>query len=162
MSKLDSGLFVMTPVDVQLESIARDAVKMFEGEARSAGIKLEFCVEESCKEIDIANVSLDPTRVLQILINLVTNAIKFTRLENIRHITVSLGISLDQPSHYAEGKLEFLHTSAASEASTLQADWEKGQIVGFPCVRCNLPTNTFETGIYYLRSEGYWSWSERC
>jgi hypothetical protein len=162
MSKLDSGLFVMTPVDVQLESIARDAVQMFVGEARSAGIKLEFCVEESCKEIDIANVSLDPTRVLQILINLVTNAIKFTRLESVRHITVSLGISLNQPSHYAEGKLEFLHTSAASEASTLQADWEKGQIVGIPCVRYNLPSNTFETGIYYIRSKGYWSWSERC
>ena len=68
MSKLDSGLFVMTPVDVQLESIARDAVRMFEGEARSAGIRLEFCVEPSCKTLNIANVSLDPTRVLQILI----------------------------------------------------------------------------------------------
>jgi signal transduction histidine kinase len=68
MSKLDSGLFVMTPVDVQLESIARDAVKMFEGEARAADIGLEFQVEESCKNTDIPSVSLDPTRVLQILI----------------------------------------------------------------------------------------------
>jgi signal transduction histidine kinase len=68
MSKLDSGLFVMTPVDVQLESIARDAVKMFEGEARSAGITLEFRVEESCKQVKSKNVSMDPTRVLQILI----------------------------------------------------------------------------------------------
>lgn len=68
MSKLDSGLFVMTPVDVKLESIARDAVRMFEGEARSAGIKLEFCVEPSCKQLNVTNVSLDPTRVLQILI----------------------------------------------------------------------------------------------
>jgi signal transduction histidine kinase len=68
MSKLDSGLFVMTPVDVQLESIARDAVKMFEGEARAADIKLEFNVEESCKKMNIPSVSLDPTRVLQILI----------------------------------------------------------------------------------------------
>jgi hypothetical protein len=68
MSKLDSGLFVMTPVDVQFESVARDAVKMFEGEARAAGISLEFHLEHSCKEVDIATVSLDPTRVLQILI----------------------------------------------------------------------------------------------
>jgi len=68
MSKLDSGLFVMTPVDVQLESVARDAVKMFEGEARSAGIELEFRVEDSCRNVDFNTVSLDPTRVLQILI----------------------------------------------------------------------------------------------
>ena len=68
MSKLDSGLFVMTPVEVQLESIARDAVKMFEGEAKSHGINLEFHVEDSCRRSGIETVSLDPTRVLQILI----------------------------------------------------------------------------------------------
>jgi signal transduction histidine kinase len=68
MSKLDSGLFVMTPVDVQLESIARDAVKMFEGEAKAGGIKLEFRLEKSCETVKVATVSLDPTRVLQILI----------------------------------------------------------------------------------------------
>jgi signal transduction histidine kinase len=68
MSKLDSGLFVMTPVDVQLESVARGAVKMFEGEARAAGIDLQFRVEDSCKDLSIATVSMDPTRVTQILI----------------------------------------------------------------------------------------------
>jgi signal transduction histidine kinase len=68
MSKLDSGLFVMTPVDVQLQSIARDAVKMFEGEARAASVDLEFRIEDSCTHSDIEHVSLDPTRVLQILI----------------------------------------------------------------------------------------------
>jgi signal transduction histidine kinase len=68
MSKLDSGLFVMTPVEVQLDSIARDAVKMFEGEARSAGITLDFHVDQSCKAANTENVWLDPTRVLQILI----------------------------------------------------------------------------------------------
>jgi signal transduction histidine kinase len=81
MSKIDSGLFVVTPVDVELGSIAKGAVKMLEGEARSAGIDIEFQLEETCKQIDIESVSLDPTRVLQILINLITNAIKFTRLE---------------------------------------------------------------------------------
>jgi signal transduction histidine kinase len=68
MSKLDSGLFVMTPIDVQLDSIARDAVKMFEGEARSAGVDLQFQLEDSCRTSGVNRVSLDPTRVLQILI----------------------------------------------------------------------------------------------
>lgn len=68
MSKLESGLLVMTPVDVQPESIARHAVKMFEGEAKSAGVGLEFRLEESWEESAIDWVSLDPTRLLQVLI----------------------------------------------------------------------------------------------
>ncbi|USP75763.1 hypothetical protein yc1106_03037 [Curvularia clavata] len=129
ISKLDSGLFVMTPVDVQLQSIARDAVKMFEGEAKSASIDLQFLLEDSCKTTDIVLVSLDPTRVLQILINLITNAIKFTRLEQIRKVCVSLGISHERPTHSFSGKVPFSRTSESSEAQTLQVDWEKGEIV---------------------------------
>jgi signal transduction histidine kinase/CheY-like chemotaxis protein len=129
MSKLDSGLFVMTPVDVQLESIARDAVKMFEGEAKSAGVDLHFRLEESYKKARTKNVSLDPTRVLQILINLLTNAIKFTRLEETRRISVSLGVSLEQPSQNGDGRVTFLRMSEATEAKSLLADWEKGEIV---------------------------------
>jgi hypothetical protein len=41
---------------------------MFEGEAKAAGIDLQFRLEDSCKEVDIATVSMDPTRVTQILI----------------------------------------------------------------------------------------------
>ncbi|KAH6866299.1 hypothetical protein BKA58DRAFT_387752 [Alternaria rosae] len=127
MSKLDSGLFVMTPVDVKFDSIARDAVKMFEGEARAAGVDLRFQLEESCKKIAVDLVSLDPTRVLQILINLITNAIKFTRLEEIREIRVSLGVSLKQPTH--SFSVPFSRSSETSEAASLQSDWEKGEIL---------------------------------
>ncbi|KAF2129176.1 hypothetical protein P153DRAFT_376440 [Dothidotthia symphoricarpi CBS 119687] len=126
MSKLDSGLFVMTPVDVQLESVARDAVKMFESEARAAGVVLELRFEDSCKKLNVKTVSLDPTRVLQILINLLTNAIKFTRLEEKRHITVILGIAHERPLQHAQDHVEFIRTSEATEALSLQTDWDKG------------------------------------
>ena len=58
----------MTPVDVQLDSIARDAVRMFEGEAKSADVGLQFRLEDSFTSTNVNDVSLDPTRVLQILI----------------------------------------------------------------------------------------------
>jgi hypothetical protein len=61
--------------------------------------------------------------------NLITNAIKFTRLEEIRRICVSLGISREQPTHSMNGNVPFHRTSETSEAETLQADWEKGGIV---------------------------------
>jgi hypothetical protein len=68
MSKLDSGLLVMTPVDVQPEIIAKHAIKMFEGEATSADVSLKFRPEASWLESSADWISLDPTRLLQILI----------------------------------------------------------------------------------------------
>lgn len=134
ISKLDSGLFAMTPIDVQLESTAHDAVKMFEGEAKSAGVDLQFHMDDSCRQLGIVNVSLDPTRVLQILINLITNAIKFTRLEAKREITVILSVSLERPTHTTDGQVAYIPTIGGSEAKTLQADWEFGQNVGVPAL----------------------------
>jgi hypothetical protein len=153
LSKLDSGLFAMTPVDVQLESVARDAVKMFEGEAQSAGVKLEICLEDSCRAVGVETVSLDPTRVLQILINLVTNAIKFTRLEKRRHVTVMLGIALERPHQYAESQVKFVRTSRALEVPSLRADWNQGESVS----RCTThkTSSLIATGICYLRSKRY-------
>lgn len=70
----------MTPVDVHVDLMTRDAVKMFEGEAKSHGIDLVLHVEESYTRLKHTKISLDPTRVMQILIvsffhlNLVLNS----------------------------------------------------------------------------------------
>lgn len=127
MSKLDSGLFAMTPIDVELKSTARDAVKMFGGEAKAAGVDLQFHVDESCDRYGIDSVSLDPTRVMQILINLLTNAIKFTRLEAKREITVTLSVSLERPTHNSDGRVAYIPRSEGHEAKTLLSDWELGE-----------------------------------
>lgn len=153
MSKLDSGLFAMTPVDVQLESVARDAVRMFEGEARSAGVKLDFCLEDSCRALGVETVSLDPNRVLQILINLVTNAIKFTRLEKRRDVSVGLGITLDRPLQHAQSQVEFVRSYEELEVPSLRADWNQGESVS----RCTTHETSclIAAGICYLHSKRY-------
>lgn len=81
ISKLDSGLLVMAPIDSQPEFVAKHPVKIFEGEARAAGVDMQFVVEDSYCELGVDWASLDPTRLLQVLIKLITNAIKFTRLK---------------------------------------------------------------------------------
>lgn len=51
MSGLDSALLVMTPIDVELESVARDAVRMFEGQAKLSHVDLVLRLEKSCKQL---------------------------------------------------------------------------------------------------------------
>jgi signal transduction histidine kinase len=66
ISKLDSGLLVITPVDAQPESLLKHAVKMFEAEAKAARVDLSFSIDQSYREMELDWVSLDPTRLLQV------------------------------------------------------------------------------------------------
>jgi signal transduction histidine kinase len=68
ISKLDSGLLVITAVDAQPESIVKHVVKMFEGEARAAQVDLSYVIDQSYRNMGVNWVSLDPTRVLQVSI----------------------------------------------------------------------------------------------
>lgn len=61
--------------------------------------------------------------------NLITNAIKFTKLEKTRRISVSLGISSNPPLHGLDELVIFRRTPGAEESNTLQLDWEKGETI---------------------------------
>lgn len=73
LSKLDSALLMVTPVDVQPLAVVQRALKMFEGELQNADIQLKFVVDPSIKTLGIDWVKCDPSRVLQVLISKQTN-----------------------------------------------------------------------------------------
>jgi signal transduction histidine kinase len=73
LSKLDSAMLLVTPVDVQPATVVQRALKMFECELHNADIVLEFNIHESFHSLRIDWVRLDPSRLLQVLINLATN-----------------------------------------------------------------------------------------
>ncbi|KAK1019354.1 hypothetical protein LTR33_019335, partial [Friedmanniomyces endolithicus] len=98
LSKLDSQLLLVTPVDAQPLTVVQRALKMHEGELQAADIQMKFVVDQSYRDLDLDWVRLDPSRVLQVLINLTTNAIKFTGTESKRTITVTVAASRERPS----------------------------------------------------------------
>jgi CheY-like chemotaxis protein len=63
----------------------------------------------------------------QILINLLTNAIKFTRLEKTRSITVALAASATEPSS-KPGEVQFIDTKLVGEDHHLECDWKRGSV----------------------------------
>jgi PAS domain S-box-containing protein len=128
LSKLDSQLLLVTPVDAQPLNVVQRALKMHEGELQAADIQMKFIVDQTFRDLKLDWCRLDPSRVLQVLINLTTNAIKFTTTESKRTITVSLGGSLRRPSEMPGAPVEYFPTRN-NKHSMEDKDWGDGDPV---------------------------------
>lgn len=93
LSKLDSKLLVISPIALQPLVFLQDAYKMFKDEANKARVDLTVQCDQSFADLNIDWAILDPSRVLQVLINLLTNAIKFTQDRDVRKVEVIMGAS---------------------------------------------------------------------
>ncbi|CAM1512004.1 Fc.00g095170.m01.CDS01 [Cosmosporella sp. VM-42] len=127
ISKLDSNLLLITPVACQPASILRRILKMFDPEVQAKGIKLTLEVQPSYRELAVEWVAIDPSRVFQILINLMTNAIKFMASSEKREITVAVGASLDAPDGSDTPGFQFVPATAGMSNITSSEDWGPGE-----------------------------------
>lgn len=97
LSKLDSALISIVPTKFQPEVIKDEMMRMFQAEYASNNIDVETFAEQG--EHDMADyIVADSSRVMQILVNLLTNAIKFTKNEPIRRIQIHYGACNKVPS----------------------------------------------------------------
>ncbi|MCB1342176.1 MAG: response regulator [Pseudooceanicola sp.] len=74
LSKLDAGKMAINPVDFDLHACLRSVVAMFRTQSESKGLGLNLDIAEGVP----ARVKADDTRLRQILVNLIGNAVKFT------------------------------------------------------------------------------------
>lgn len=72
-AKLDAGRYKLTPALAEPGALARECAEMVRGEAEKAGLALRVDIAPGLSE-----TMLDARAVKQILINLLTNAVKFT------------------------------------------------------------------------------------
>lgn len=93
ISKLDSNLLLITPTVARPVEVLHRSVKMIDSELQAKDIRLVFQVDKTYEELEIDWIAMDPNRVRQVLINLLTNAIKFTAESDHRVITVAVGAS---------------------------------------------------------------------
>lgn len=74
LSKLEAGQLQLEETEFRLTERIEDLMELFYPRAQSKGIELSWSLEEGVPEW----VRGDPTRIMQILSNLVSNAVKFT------------------------------------------------------------------------------------
>ena len=107
LSKLDAGLLTICPIECQPDETIKQALKMFDSELLKSDIQLDYMLLPTYLALKVDWVRLDPSRLLQVLINLITNAIKFTANCSARKITVTVGASTERPTVFNDG-LEYL------------------------------------------------------
>nr|POE80033.1 hybrid signal transduction histidine kinase k [Quercus suber] len=130
LSKLDSQLLLVTPVDAQPLTVVQRALKMHENELQAADIQMKFIVDQSFHEMGLDWVRFDPTRVMQVLINLTTNAIKFTGSERKRTIIVTIAASTDKPSAIPDAPVKYFATRSKIQSwMDKTEDWGTGEKV---------------------------------
>jgi len=102
---------------------------MFEGELDTNDIALDFVMEKSYLDLEVDHVKLDPSRLLQVLINLTTNAIKFTHTQEKRTIIVSVGASTERPDGSESGVTYFPSRSNRKHLLAEDAEWGTGEAI---------------------------------
>ncbi|PTT64668.1 ATP-binding protein [Stenotrophomonas sp. HMWF003] len=73
-SRLDAGHFLISPTPCSVVDIARECLRVFGPEAAEKGLRCELILPEG----PLPHLMADPVLLRQILMNLISNAIKFT------------------------------------------------------------------------------------
>ncbi|CAA9961490.1 Aerobic respiration control sensor protein arcB [Pyrenophora teres f. maculata] len=129
VSKLDSNLLRITPIPSQPILVVQRSMAMFRPEAHAKRIGFKFDPHPSLHKLNIDWVLLDPGRLLQIIVNLITNALKFTQDSPNRLITVQVSAHEDQPKPDTSRGFDFVPPRNNMTDMTSGECWGSGSLV---------------------------------
>jgi len=88
-SKIDAGKLTLENIDVELRPIAEEVATLFTRQAKAKGVELSCAVHNDVPH----SWGGDPTRVRQIMVNLIGNAVKFTEHGEVLLAFVSVQVA---------------------------------------------------------------------
>ncbi|KAK9463880.1 uncharacterized protein V1516DRAFT_668932 [Lipomyces oligophaga] len=118
LSKMESGLFPISPVPCRPIELPTKVLRMYENDLRSKGITYITEIGDLYRQFEIDTVEMDPRRVSQILINLVCNAMKGLGQSEIKKLTIKVDASLEKPVFQSQNNPVFYVQSHRRGSST--------------------------------------------
>lgn len=131
LSKLEYTMLSVFPQPVQATSIVAKWLKMFEAQLISSDITIKTSAHSSIENHNADWILCDESRVQQIFINLMTNAIKFTRAESKRDIQVEYGVTGSNPRESFSKGIKWAPNHRDAEDLTVHPEWGTGEPLYF-------------------------------
>lgn len=97
LGKLDSKLLTIFPSAFQVNDLVDQTLQMFKAEFEVNRIQMHTIVDTADSIKKIPSFNGDASRLLQVLVNMMTNAIKFTKTQSRRTISIRHGTSRTPP-----------------------------------------------------------------
>lgn len=128
-SKLDSSMLALTPKPCRPQSDLRGNAKMFQPEFRKHNIDFECRVDQGYHDLSVDWTMADLSRIGQVLINLISNAIKFTsRKDGDRKILVKISAAVELPTSYPPDVVFFVTEKDTPRIdATQRPEWGEGE-----------------------------------
>ena len=86
LSKIEAGMLAVERIPTPLRELLEEVTQMMLPDCNTHGISLSLCVSSALPQV----IMIDPTRLRQVLFNLMGNAVKFTRDQSDKQAKVML------------------------------------------------------------------------
>lgn len=133
-SKLDFNLLSISPIASEPLQIVNKAIMMFSWESSKLDINIQLEVDPSIESLELNSLFFDSPRFLQLLLNLLTNATKFSKSLSTRNAIVHLGATISTPYHREIGReIQYIPLRTARKDPTSALASGTGEIVYLHC-----------------------------